>query len=61
MTKPSEIADQIVQDGDIESPELIKVDVQVRTGGHILPPSWLSRRDRAVERKRSTNTPAERN
>lgn len=60
MKTPSEIADQIVQDGDISSPELFCVDIQVRTGGIILPPSWLNQRGRAEQSKRSANAFAER-
>ena len=41
MKNLTQIADQLAEDQDIVGPELIKVDVQVRTGGMILPPSWL--------------------
>lgn len=59
MKKLSEITDQIADSEDLSSPELVKVDVQVRTGGVILPSSWFNRRDRTGQPKRSTNTLAE--
>lgn len=40
MKKLSETANQIVEAGDVSNPELIKVDMQVRSGNHIVPPSW---------------------
>ncbi|MGI9492477.1 MAG: hypothetical protein ACR2QF_08770 [Geminicoccaceae bacterium] len=60
MKKLSKTADQIVDAGDVSNPELIKVDIQVRSGGRIDPPPWLKRRDSASEPKRSTDTLAER-
>ncbi|MGI9493591.1 MAG: hypothetical protein ACR2QF_14435 [Geminicoccaceae bacterium] len=38
--KKSEIADLLVDDGECGSPELVKVDIQVRSGGGIVPPPW---------------------
>ena len=40
MKKLSEIADQIVDDGKHDGPKLVNVDIQVRSGGGIVPPSW---------------------
>lgn len=59
MKKLSEITDQIADSENLSSPELVKVDVQVRTGGAILPPSWFNRRDHTGKPKRSTNMLAE--
>ena len=42
MKTVTQIMDQLAGDQDISEPELIKVDVQVRTGGIVLPPSWRS-------------------
>lgn len=38
----AQIVDQMADDQANTTPELVKVDVQVRTGGMILPPSWHS-------------------
>ena len=40
MKKLSETANKIVDNGDLSQPELMKVDMQVRSGNHIVPPSW---------------------
>ena len=40
--KETEIANQLVDHGEHDGPDLVKVDVQIRTGGMILPPSWLN-------------------
>ena len=41
MKQLSETAHQVVDAGDISNPELIKMDIQVRTGGGTLPPHWF--------------------
>lgn len=38
--KETEIADLLVSDGQHDGPELVRVDIQVRSGGGIVPPSW---------------------
>lgn len=58
MKDMSQIVDQIVDNGDLSDPDAIKVDVQVRTGGGILPPRWFmplaDSRDVGMSRKRAT-------
>ena len=41
MKKLSETSNQIIESGDVSDAELIKVDIQVRTGGNIQPPPWF--------------------
>ncbi|MGI9493592.1 MAG: hypothetical protein ACR2QF_14440 [Geminicoccaceae bacterium] len=41
MKSLTQIVDQIADDQAVATPDLVKVDVQVRTSGVILPPSWL--------------------
>ena len=56
MKNLMQIADQLAEDQGVAEPKLIKVDVQVRTGGNILPPSWSNsmRRLRDDEPKAET-------
>ena len=56
MKTVTQIMDQLAGDQDISEPQLIKVDVQVRTGGGIVPPSWSNsmRRLRDDEPKAET-------
>lgn len=41
MSKISNIVDQLLDGNDVPAPELDKVVIRVRSGGDILPPSWL--------------------
>lgn len=60
MKKFSEMANRIVDAGSLSNPELIKVDVQVRTGGGILPPRWfmplVDRRGIGPSKKKTTRS-----
>ena len=38
------IADLLVDGGQHDGPELVKVDIQVRSGGTIVPPAWAKSR-----------------
>ena len=38
--KDTAIADRLVDGGQHDGPELVKVDIQVRSGGTIVPPAW---------------------
>ena len=51
MTTIKEIRDMALESGNAPDPELVKVVIHVRTGGIILPPTWLKspRQDRDAE------------
>jgi len=53
MSEIMTILNQIGQSGEVSSPEVIKADTQVRTGGGDAPPHWLrtAKRDKSIKRE----------